>query len=275
MLFPNPIRAISRTSALAALAFLAVSAGGTAHAASVWASFGPDGKLVYASDAKGNRIMDFSSAGYRQGGVALPNVPVAATLSPTGLDDTAAIQAAIDAVSLLPQDASGARGAVLLNPGTYNISSTININASGVVLRGSGSSGASRSTINMTGATGFLAVSVMGSGSYELSNTASFINQYVPSGSTTVTVTDAAGFAVGDEVLVQRTVTAAWVHFVGMDTLVRDGLPQTWIAPGTQFNTDRVIAAINGNSLVLDAPLTDSFDPLYLGNPPGTISRYA
>ena len=36
-----------------------------------------------------------------------------------------------------------------------------------------------------------------------------------------------------------------------------------------------MITAINGNTLVLDAPLTDSFDPVYLGNPPGTISRYA
>ena len=79
---------------------------------------------------------------------------------------------------------------------------------------------------------------------------------------------------MGDEVLIQRTVTAAWVHFVGMDTLVRDGLPQTWIATGTKINTDRVITAINGNTLVLDAPLTDSFDPVYLGDPPGTISRY-
>ena len=110
---------------------------------------------------------------------------MAAVLNPLGpgLDDTASIQAAIDAVSLLPLDGQGRRGAVLLNPGTYNISSTINIGASGVVLRGSGSTGASRSTINIVGVTGYLAISVAGVAGYQLSNTANFVNQYIPSGS--------------------------------------------------------------------------------------------
>jgi hypothetical protein len=59
-----------------------------------------------------------------------------------------------------------------------------------------------------------------------------------------------------------------------MDTLVRNGVPQTWIPAGTKINTDRKIVAINGNTITLNAPLTDSFDPAFLGNPPGTISKY-
>jgi hypothetical protein len=49
---------------------------------------GPDGALVYHSDDDFNRIPDFSYAGYRGGGVPLPNVPVRITLnpSPTGND---------------------------------------------------------------------------------------------------------------------------------------------------------------------------------------------
>jgi hypothetical protein len=247
-----------------------------AQATSTWVSFGPSGTLQYHTDANGNKIMDFSSAGYKQGGVALPVVRAAVTISPIGGDNTANIQSAINTVSGLTPDADGFRGAVVLNPGTYNISSSLNINASGVVLRGSGSGGAGQggTTINMTGTTGFLAVNVDGSGSYSLSNTANFVNQYVPSGTNSITVTDASGFSVGDDVLVQRTVTQAWIHLLGMDTLVRNGVPQTWIPAGTKINTDRTIAAINGNTITLDAPLTDSFDPAFLGNPPGTISKY-
>src|SRR5256885_7051688 len=58
---------------------------------SSWVSFGDDHRLHYQQDVNGNRIMDFSSAGYKGGGVALPTgVPVRATVSPSGGDDTAA-----------------------------------------------------------------------------------------------------------------------------------------------------------------------------------------
>jgi len=218
-----------------------------AQATSTWVSFGPGGTLQYHTDANGNKIVDFSSAGYGQGGVALPVVPAAVTISPIGGDNTSNIQNAINTVSGLTPDANGFRGAVVLNPGTYTISSSLNINASGVLLRGSGSLGAGQggTTINMTGSTGFLAVSVAGSGSYSLSNTANFIDQYVPSGTNSITVTNASGFSVGDDVVVQRTVTQAWIHLLGMDTLVRNGVPQTWIPAGAKINTDRKIAAIS------------------------------
>ena len=247
-----------------------------AQGTSIWVSFGPGGRLQYHTDANGNRIMDFSTAGYRQGGVALPVVPAAVTISPVSGDNTSNIQNAINTVSGLVPDANGFRGAVLLNPGTYNTSSSLKINASGVVLRGSGSGRVGRggTTINMTGSTGFLAVSVSGSGSYSLSNTKDFANQYVPSGTNSIMVTDPSGFSLGDSVLVQRTVTQSWIHLLGMDTLVRNGQPQTWIPAGSKINTDRTIAAINGDTITLDAPLTDSFDPVFLGNPPGTISKY-
>jgi hypothetical protein len=47
---------------------------------------------------------------------------------------------------------------------------------------------------------------------------------------------------------------------MGMDTLVRNGVPQTWISPGTVIHTDRIIKAMNGTQITLDAPLSDSFD---------------
>ena len=63
---------------------------------------GPE--LHYATTAKGDRICDFSYAGYRAGGVALPDVPEKAKVTPTAGDCSDKIQAAIDAVSSMPLD---------------------------------------------------------------------------------------------------------------------------------------------------------------------------
>src|SRR5215475_7712683 len=78
-------------------------------AQSHWVRLGRGGKLNYAATAKGDRIPDFSSAGYKGGGVALPHVPAKRTVTPSGADDTDAIQKAIDEVSALPLE-GGFRG---------------------------------------------------------------------------------------------------------------------------------------------------------------------
>src|SRR5262245_150204 len=65
---------------------------------------GADGNLIYAPDAYGNRIEDFSDVGYMAGTAPLPDtaggvsVPVMVTLSPTSGDQGARIQAAINQV---------------------------------------------------------------------------------------------------------------------------------------------------------------------------------
>jgi hypothetical protein len=82
-------------------------------------------------------LPDFSHAGFRGGGIPLPamaEIPVKATVS-AGED----IQAGIDAVSALPLDSSGYRGAVLLRRGQHEVTTPLLISASGVVLRGEGS----------------------------------------------------------------------------------------------------------------------------------------
>lgn len=247
-------------------------------AQSEWVCAGPDGKLVYKTTPAGDRIMDFSSAGYMGGGVALPTVPVRRTVEPSGgPDDTAAIQAAIEAVSAMSPE-NGFRGAVLLAPGTYTCSGTISIGADGVVLRGSGSTGPNASTIKMVGGRHCAIVIARTGGrrgrrsgedrSFETAET-SIADAYVPSGAISFTVADAAGFAVGDVIAIRRPVTQAWVHFMQMDDMVRDGRPQTWIRAGSSITTERRVAAISGNTMTLDIPLTDSFDSRYL-NPPGT-----
>src|SRR4030095_479519 len=64
-----------------------------------WVSVNQDGKLSYKTLEKGDRIMDFSYAGYRGGGVSIPAVTVQISLSPVAGDNTDAIQQAIDKVS--------------------------------------------------------------------------------------------------------------------------------------------------------------------------------
>ena len=59
-----------------------------AQTTSTWAYSGTDQQLHYAQDAGSNRIMNFSFAGYKGGGVRSPVLPVVVTVTPTGGDDT-------------------------------------------------------------------------------------------------------------------------------------------------------------------------------------------
>jgi len=254
-------------------------------ATSAWVYPGPDGKLIYKTTPAGDRITDFSYAGYMGGGVALPDVPVKVTVKPSGgADDTATIQAAIEEVSKMPL-VNGFRGAVLLAPGNFSCSKTISITTSGVVLRGSGS-GDGGTTIHMTGgkheaitigggraAAAMTNVDEVGvdmapSAAETTDAKTSITDDYVPEGATTFTVADATGFAVGDTISIRRPTTSAWIHFMGMDTLARGGR-EAWLRVGRDEYQQRTITAISGNKITVDIPLTDSFDAKYL-NPPGT-----
>lgn len=241
----------------------------TGGATTKWAHVDTTGRLAYATLPTGERLLDFSNAGYGGGGVAIPRLPVKQNVAPSGADDTSAIQSAIDAVSQLPLTA-GVRGAVLLAPGAFHVSATLTIKASGVALRGSGS-GAQGTIVTMTGAPR-TCLDVGGTGSWKPVGTAAKVTDaYVASGARTFHVDSVAGLAVGATVLVDRPVTTAWIHFMGMDTLVRNGMPETWIAAGSVIHSDRVITAISGNAITIDAPLSDSLDAQYTG---ATVSAY-
>src|SRR5262250_856614 len=83
------MRAIA-TGAIQAVILLIGICGAAHNAAaqiSQWVFVGPDGRLAYKTLPRGDRIMDFSSAGYKGGGVALPVAPVSQTVSPSGADD--------------------------------------------------------------------------------------------------------------------------------------------------------------------------------------------
>lgn len=105
---------------------------------------GESGKLQYqkyantGDTAKVNQVPDFSWAGYKNGGVKLPEVPVVLTVEPVEGDNRSNIQQAIDRVSSMPADAEGIRGAILFKAGKYECSGPVYIRNSGIVLRGEG-----------------------------------------------------------------------------------------------------------------------------------------
>lgn len=253
----------------------AVAQNGKSH----WVYRGKNGRLVYKTTPMGDKIMDFSDAGYMGGGVALPMVPVRFMVQPSGTDDdTRQIQAAINRAAALPLQ-NGFRGTVQLAAGTFTCSGPLVISANGVVLRGSGS-GKGGTVIRMTGTRHTAVVIGKDNTNIALGRTEKEDNEmgvqttitdaYVPAGTNTFTVANARGFAVGDTLIINRPVTTAWIHFMQMDNLVRDGKPQTWISKTATGIIRRKITAINGNKITVNISLADSYNAQYL-NPPGTI----
>src|SRR5688572_8336217 len=96
------------------------SVAAAADPAKRFVSAGTDGRLVYDADARGNRVPDYSHAGYG-GGAAIPDAVVRAVVPAATGDNGPRIQAAIDHVAALKPDAAGLRGAVLLLTGRHEV----------------------------------------------------------------------------------------------------------------------------------------------------------
>ena len=241
---------------------------------SFWVYPGPGGRLIARPDALGNRILDESGVGYKGGLVPLPStnvVPVKITVTPVAGDNVSNIQAAINYVSTLPLDANGFRGAVLLSNGVYQCASTINIKASGVVLRGmSSNTNGSGTVLRATATTQYTLVEITGSGSASSGTTHTITNLYVPVGARSFYVDNTSGLSVGAEVFVRRVATTNWIHDLGMDLL---GPPPDvpWTASGYMMDMDRVITHIEDNHIFVDAPITCAIDARYAN---GTIRPF-
>lgn len=228
-----------------------------------WIEF-QDGKLVYGSDRFGNRVPDFSSVGYETGLKPIPDVAVKATLDPASSgDDTPRIQAALDELAKQPLDANGFRGALLLDAGVYHIAGTVHLNTSGVVLRGSGVG--ERDTLLAAEGMPHTVLRIGGAGEWQHAGTThNVLDTYVPIGSNTLTIDDDHDLKVGDRVIVQWSMTPAFIHMIGMDQIPsrRDGrtVIQWPASMGLRFDRQVVAAerAVQGERITLDAPLTNA-----------------
>ena len=235
---------------------------------------GTDGKLVYIADSLGNRIPDFSNAGYKGGGLPIPYVPNKETIWPVPGDNSDNIQAAIDKVSALPPDAFGFRGAVLLKAGTYELEKPISIKVSGVVLRGEGMSEIGTILIGKIpkdrqayGRGGLINVSGP-TAIAPLEDTKQLItDNYVPVGACSFNVASAKAFKAGDKILVRRVGNQDWIKEIGEDSIAAGR--NKW-RPFT-ITYDRVITEVKGNTIVIDAPIFTAVETRWGG---GDIVKY-
>ena len=233
---------------------------------------GPDGELVYTAFANQgqsnavNTIPDFSRAGYRGGGVPIPFVPAVVTVTNGPGDDTALIQNAIAVASASPMGTNGFRGAVLLKAGTYEVSTTLLINTSGVVLRGEGSQANGGTKIIFTATNLDNLIEVAGGGSpSEVGGTRRTItDSYVPVGATSFAVSSTTGYGVGDRIRVQRKTNTQWITDLGMDAY-------GWTAAAYQLYYQRVVTAVTGDTISIDAPIVQVIEDQYGG---GDIFKY-
>lgn len=240
---------------------------------------GADGKLqygLYANESQTsavNRMIDFSHAGYKGGGVAIPWVPVVRTLNPDpgGGDDYARIQAAINEIAALPLSSAGFRGTLLLTAGTYRVSSRVNINSSGIVIRGEGQgTDGTVVTFTSTNIYGVDPYAILfyfsgSSGWTKVANTETPITDtVVPSGTSILTLGSTAGLSVGSRILVRRTPNQAWIDLLQMGQW-------GWTPAEYEVEAPRVVTAINGNTITLNAPVTHAIESQYGG---GQVYRY-
>ncbi|MFW5781090.1 MAG: hypothetical protein ACOCXD_00820 [Bacteroidota bacterium] len=239
------------------------------------------GNLVYIPDFKGNRIPDFSTAGYGGGDEKIPEVDREIVLSPTPGDDTERIQKAIDNLAALPTDKDGLRGAILLKEGIYTIQSQLKISKSGIILRGEGQGSLNEMLLTpsqrmglepfissladfegtvliATGEKSRTLIDVEGkSGAVPDSAQASpIIDHYVPVGANSFRVADPGLFSVGDSIIVDRFGNKEWIQALGMDKIPpRPGgrASKQWEPFHLRYETR--IADIQGNKIFIEGSL--------------------
>lgn len=229
-------------------------------------------------------IPNFSHAGYLGGGIAIPeDIPVKVTIDPAPGDDTQRIQAAIDQVSAMSPDHNGFRGIVLLTKGYYSISRTLNMNTSGVILRGEGQH--KKGTVIHTNLrTKHTAIQIAGHDGMvvDVNTTQKITSSYVSIGAYRFLVKDASEFVIGDTIAVTRTPNQTWIEELGMDeeTMCANdpGGCDGWTPSSYTINHQRIITNIVNDTITINIPIVDVMEEHYGGgqvakaSAPGRIS---
>lgn len=221
--------------------------------------------LEYQTLGLGGKIMDFSTAGYMGGGVPRPTVLPVLTISPP--DDPSAdaaiiIQKAIDQQSKQPL-INGFRngGSILLSAGNWNMSTSLLIKSSGIVLQGDPNGG----TVLIAKGSPRNLIQIGVNGSNRLAATKYAVTDaYLPLGAERINLDTTNGLNAGDRISIQIPITSEWIALLGMDKLTRDGESQVWITPGRILSIDRVIKNVDSNTqITLDSALPQPIDAVY------------
>ena len=217
--------------------------------------------------------MDYSYCGYQRSESPIPSAKVVVSVQPSGGNDAALIQQAIDRVSSMkPDKQTGLRGAVLLAPGTYELSEPLRIGTSGVVLRGSGRK---QTILHKTGYDRGAAIYIEGTHDIIVMDTLDVTD--TPAGSLVCSVLSASGKGTmqgglaalkpGLRLMIWRPSTEEWISSLGCASFGGGKRMGSWAwHPGDiDIRWNRHILAVNGNQLTLDAPLTCAIEARWGG----------
>ncbi|HEX8142416.1 MAG TPA: DUF6298 domain-containing protein [Pyrinomonadaceae bacterium] len=219
--------------------------------------------------------IDFSHAGYEGGGASLPLIPAVLLVRPSGGDDTALLQAALDRVAKLPARADGFRGALQLAAGRFRVGGQLRLSAGGVVLRGSR---------DESGETIILAAGLSRRTLIEIGNDDAptpgkqvrVTDEIAPAGTRTLTLESVAEFTVGNRVVVTRPSTAEWIAALGMNRAEGPFANQRthWLPGSRDLVWDRIVTAVDPlrKQLTLDAPITTALERRYGGGSVAVVS---
>ncbi len=232
------------------------------------------GRLVYAVDSAGNRIPDFSYAGYRNGGITPPIVPAIRTLGPMAGDNTVRIQAELDVLAALIPDANGMRGALLLTAGRYEVQGTLRITKGGIVLRGAGDDAdpALNTVLVGVGDTPHQRTMILAGGGTssrwkeQVSGTKTdIVSDTVFVGQRRFRVNNPAPFAAGDNVVLYHPCTDAWLAAIDYggphetEPGAEPGVDLPWAVNSQPIAYNRYITGISGDTVTIDAPVFTTF----------------
>ncbi|MEK7780198.1 MAG: pectate lyase, partial [Verrucomicrobiota bacterium] len=208
--------------------------------------------------------IDFSTAGYAANEKPIPTAPIRVVVAPQSGDSTARIQNAIDHVSSLPLDTNGLRGAVLLSKGRHEVLGGLSITNSGVILRGQG---VNDTTLVAAGLDRRTLIRVSGK-SKATTGPSTPISADVPVGATTLRVQDASAFKPGNQVRITRPSTKEWIVKLGAMEF-GGGEGGGWKPGSRDITWDRIVKAVDGDVITLDAPITTAIDTAFGG---GTVA---
>lgn len=215
----------------------------------------------------------FVFVGYGAGKEPLPNVPAVLQVQPSGSDDTALLQAAIDELSSRSRVTADFCGALVLGPGTFYVEGQLRVATSGIVLRGN-TIGKNPTRIIATGKSRRTLIEVDSGIRPGLAERTVISDEIVPAGSRAFSVADTVGFKIGDRVVIQRPSTAEWIASLGMDQSTRlfADLREHWRPGSRDLQWNRVITDIDSRAktITLGAPITTALEHRYGG---GTIAK--
>ena len=204
--------------------------------------------------------MDYSTCGYRASEQAIPDVK-----NVVYVDKAEDLQTAIDYVSAMKPEK---RGAILIGEGTYFLDEPLRISTSGIVLRGMGKG---KTVLVKRGFDRGALLYVEGKAEVERpyfmvdkqrqshllnKDVVKITDQAVRAGATAFNVESTAGLNVGSRIRILRPSTWDWICSLRMEDF-GGGLDYTgWKPTDVDLLWERVVTAIDGNKVTIDAPIT-------------------